>query len=688
MRTGADALAEVWAEQEQVALEQAAAELGIELDDWFGRYDDRSQAGIQLAAAVATKRGWHALHPLVGAVLDRVARAGRAARGGQAVDIDAADMALLVRWGSQDGFWRHAATAATWVDDRRTLPALRYTRSDLMFAAALARVEGLAALKPGVSMTVTDALFLGGTDPVELAAEAKGPGVETDADAGSALAGASEVTSVFAGTSAGTFAAAADGVDWGASTMVIPANDQATEDLPAGSAFAGIESGHRDDAHAVVSIGAHAQDSAAGMLKDGAALVVRPDTSGLPTHQFGDSPEVVIVSGDLAARAAVALFGPGGSGAEGMRVHNVSGGDAAEKLFGTDLALLGIAGAEVSAVITTAAVDADRTIVAADETALFGIGMAVERGHRARAMDGVTALAVGRPDGEWLVVDGSSASDVVASVAERSIIVAQHNEPVPNPSNGVGVGGGVSPVIVLGAAAGSGVARTLAGSDPTFTHRNTSGSVVLGSVDQGDIATVVAVASAGVGVATRARVTLTPRGLEGVADEANRWATILSNRRAPSDESGGTELRDDAAAVGIDIDLWVVARTGTDPEQALGEIMPLIGDRRGWQPLPGDVAIASAGLLEGAINALAGMGEVPAEHLAAVSGWASRPGFWSKLANAAIAVDDGLRFPFPPASIEVLSAAVETSGDPAAMEDRLGPMRVEALKAIARIEGA
>ena len=54
MRSGADALAEVWAEQERVALENAAEELGVTLADWFGRFEDRREAGVALAKAVAT----------------------------------------------------------------------------------------------------------------------------------------------------------------------------------------------------------------------------------------------------------------------------------------------------------------------------------------------------------------------------------------------------------------------------------------------------------------------------------------------------------------------------------------------------------------------------------------------------------------------------------------------------------
>jgi hypothetical protein len=178
-----------------------------------------------------------------------------------------------------------------------------------------------------------------------------------------------------------------------------------------------------------------------------------------------------------------------------------------------------------------------------------------------------------------------------------------------------------------------------------------------------------------------ASITLAPRSPTGIEAIAYRYADLITQPTPPS-PSEVSPLRRQAAEAGVDLDLWLVAHAARPASTARDAVFDALGQRLGWLPLPANVASVALAVLGGAAAALSGHGAVPADELAALTGWAARPGFWRKLANSTTIAPDGLQQPFGPSVVEVLMTAVETGGAAGAMAERLGPLKTTAVVAL------
>jgi hypothetical protein len=272
----------IWRAQTEDAVVRLAGQLDTEPGTWLARLWQDPETGLELARAVAERRGWHSLHPLVETVLDRVTAAVRAVRDGQEAGVDQGDLALLRHWSVEEGFWAHTLTAAGFVDDLETLLAPRYQRDDLMVAASLTRSPALARLLAGETLQAIV------SDPALLAH--LGLIIEIEP----------------------TFADEEPNPDGG--TPLGP-------EFPTGSLA-------RDTARELLS-------GRGGLC----GLLVVPNSIPSPVHLLGEAARVVVVRGDAAAGAVTRLFGRGDTTRVGdltALTHRVDGRTAARLLYGSD----------------------------------------------------------------------------------------------------------------------------------------------------------------------------------------------------------------------------------------------------------------------------------------------------------------------------------------------------------------
>lgn len=186
----------------------------------------------------------------------------------------------------------------------------------------------------------------------------------------------------------------------------------------------------------------------------------------------------------------------------------------------------------------------------------------------------------------------------------------------------------------------------------------------------------------GSGRAHGEELTIAARALRG---SEHQLARLLREVGPPTADARGG-LWEDAAEVGIDLDLWLIARIGSSIDDSFAEFIQLIGLRRGWVPLPADLVAAVDTAITEAWGCVARRRACAAPTLAQLDELAAAPGTWAQLANGVIVSPHGVVRPFEEADIDLLRAIVAHRGDGSGVARDIGPLRVAVLEGL-HIEG-
>lgn len=605
----------------------------------------------ELIDAVVAERGWRATHPLVLGVLDRAVLAVRRLRRGDQAHLSLHDLAVLRRWGAEPDFWRYACGVLEWIGRYGDLPARRYSSEDINFVAALARSPKISELLDDATpATIADPALLSGPEGVVLDA-GRGP-----------LEGVAASNDILEPDATGHLSYVAGdlvGAPGGPARLVVG-------DAPDSEVVGRLEAGGRGS-RLTWADSADGLDIGAGILVVGS---LRARWFGPPSPAL---PEIfVLVAGDDAFAAAGLAGGPSveiengwAAGIGAVHHAEMDPADALRAVFGhhghsTEQARIAqVAPAEADVHIAASGTYAGRFLKEAVVAGQLGlssswsisdadpsdtVGMAIRQLPSAATVEAAQALvAVGSAWPLALQAAVGGLAGEVAVLAEPGSVDA-----------------------VVAAARNSGVRWETGGHSVWYDREASMRSDLPRPAPE--------------------VVNLAARRPDGVVASDYRWARLMqgrSNAGGILDASGRSLLRAEAMRVGVDLDLWAVARGSDPPEESLGELMPLLGDRLGWNALDPDVAAVAAAVFAGAVEALAGRGSIPEAALDELTSMAERPGFWAELANGALLTDpQGLRFPFPDPAISVLRAAVATGGEARAMADDLGPLQTILLRSL------
>ena len=164
-------------------------------------------------------------------------------------------------------------------------------------------------------------------------------------------------------------------------------------------------------------------------------------------------------------------------------------------------------------------------------------------------------------------------------------------------------------------------------------------------------------------------------------------ADVAALARGVLPMSSPLDLYDYALAGGLDPDALFAGDAVTPDGGVAPEVLAKIGERLGWHDADPEVETTVEAVLRSFHSVLLGRHTaVDPAALARLRGWASdRADFWRWLGGSVSNADDGLVLLYSPETLELLQAVVESAGDPAAVERRLGPLRMAGLRSTAAL---